>query len=112
MPTPVNDPTVYIRRRRLPHWTLGGAVCFVTFRLRVGCLNPAERMIVRDHVLSGDGRFYRLIAVVVMPDHVHLLLQPASGYTLSRVMHGLKGVSARLVNAARGTTGPLWQDES
>ena len=47
-----------------------------------------------------------------MPDHVHLLLQPMPGVSLSRIMKGIKGVSSKRLNDLRGTRGPLWQDES
>ena len=65
-----------------------------------------------DHVRGGAGTYYRLSAVVVMPDHVHLVIRPERGITLSRVMKGLKGVSARSINQHRGHTGTIWQDES
>jgi REP element-mobilizing transposase RayT len=47
-----------------------------------------------------------------MPDHVHLLLCPQGTYDLSRIMKGIKGVSARKINELRQTTGTIWQDES
>jgi REP element-mobilizing transposase RayT len=47
-----------------------------------------------------------------MPDHVHILIRPKEGYTLSRVMKGIKGVSAHKVNVHRNTNGTIWQDES
>jgi len=49
---------------------------------------------------------------MVMPDHTHLILKPCYGYSLSRVMKGIKGVSARRVNTVREATGSVWQDES
>jgi REP element-mobilizing transposase RayT len=47
-----------------------------------------------------------------MPDHVHLLLRPKKEYSLSRVMRGIKGVSAHKVNQHRGTKERVWQNES
>lgn len=108
----MEDPDLQIRRRNLPHWTLANSVYFVTFRLASGTLSVAERALVLNHIKSGQGKFYHLAAAVVMPDHVHLLIQPIAGYTLSRVMKGIKGVSARLVNECRGSRGQIWQDES
>lgn len=49
---------------------------------------------------------------MVMPDHTHLILKPRGDMSLSRIMKGIKGVSARRVNALRHTSGSLWQDES
>jgi putative transposase len=112
MPNPPPEPNLEIRRRRLPHWTLDGSTYFVTFRVRSGFLLAAERLVVKDHIRAGHGRFYHLAAVVVMPHHVHAVPKPADGFTLSRIMHGVKGVTARLVNQRRGTHGSVWQDES
>jgi REP element-mobilizing transposase RayT len=108
----MNDPTVHIKRRNLPHWTLEVSTYFVTFRVATGTLSIEERAIVRDHLQAGHGKFYQLAAAVIMPDHVHLLLRPIGDYTLSRVMKGIKGVSAHLLNQRRGTRGQIWQDES
>jgi len=99
-------------RRRLPHWELGGATYFVTFRLLKGVLSDKECQIVLDHLIDGEGVFYNLPIAVVMPDHCHLLIRPKPSYDLPRVMRGIKGVSARLINHSRGTTGSIWQDES
>jgi REP element-mobilizing transposase RayT len=91
---------------------LDGSVYFITFRLANGTLTREEVAIVLNHIRSGDPRFYALFATVVMPDHVHLLIRPNPGMDLSRVMKGIKGVSARLINQDRGTSGAVWQDES
>lgn len=54
---------------------------------------------------------YELRAYVVMPNHVHALLQP--NLSLARITGGIKGVSARDANATLGRVGePFWQDES
>ncbi len=99
-------------RRKLPHWDLNGSTYFVTFRLRNGSMDISERAIVLNHIRSGDGKFYKLIAVVIMPDHVHVVIVPNEGLDLSRVMKGMKGVSAKLLNERRGSQGLLWQAES
>lgn len=108
----MDESTLRIRRRNLPHWTIDGSTYFVTFRLKQGALTAAERKLVVDHLKAGHEKYYHLSAAVVMPDHVHLLLHPQNGFDLSRIMKGIKGVSARLINQARGTAGPIWQDES
>ena len=56
-------------------------------------------------------QFYKLHAYVVMPNHVHALLEPL--VPLTRITRGIKGVSARDANATLGRIGkPFWQDES
>ncbi len=69
-----------------------------------GC---TERSIQRGAEL----RHYDLRAYVVMPNHVHVLLDPL--VPLQRLTSGIKGVSARDANIRLGRVGkPFWQDES
>jgi putative transposase len=54
---------------------------------------------------------YVLHAYVVMPNHVHLLIEPSA--PLRRITNGIKGASARYANRILKRTGkPFWQDES
>ncbi len=105
-------PELKITRRHLPHWQLGGSIYFVTFRTKRIFLKEAERARILGHICEGDGKFYDLFAAVIMPDHVHVLLRPREGYDLSRVMKGIKGVSARVINRERCMRGTVWRDES
>jgi putative transposase len=82
-----------ITQRHLPHWTLEGSIYFVTFDCDAIVLTMEEIRIVVEHIKEGDDKFYDLFAVVVMPDHVHLLHRPLEAYDLSRIMKGIKGVS-------------------
>ncbi|MGO9241305.1 MAG: transposase [Bryobacteraceae bacterium] len=53
---------------------------------------------------------YDLHAFVVMPNHVHILIQPL--VPLAILTKSLKGYTARRANAALGRTGlPFWQAE-
>ncbi|WP_175653184.1 REP-associated tyrosine transposase [Pseudomonas sp. Marseille-P9899] len=47
-------------------------------------------------------------AWVVMPDHIHWLIELKKG-TLENIMQRFKSRSARAVNQARGCSGRLWQ---
>jgi putative transposase len=49
---------------------------------------------------------------VVMPNHVHALLQPALPHTLERILQRWKSQSAIAINAAAQRTGRVWQQES
>lgn len=56
-------------------------------------------------------RSYALFAHVIMPNHVHVLMQPNA--TVAKIMRGIKGATARRANACLGRTGErFWQDES
>jgi REP element-mobilizing transposase RayT len=105
-------PQLTITRRNLPHWFTEGATYYVTFRVKAGSLNEDEIRLILDHIRSGDQRFYQLMAACIMPDHVHVILAPNADLSLSDVMRGIKGVTARKINSLRRTLGALWQDES
>lgn len=109
---------LYSYRRMLPHYQKAGSPIFITFRkLLREQLNPEARSLVLGCCIGGHGRKFQLHAAVVMPDHVHLILTPltdASGwpFSLPSILKSLKGASARAVNRAMKTSGPVWQEES
>lgn len=108
----MDESTLKKRRRNLPHWTIERATYFLTFRVARATLSAEERKLVLDHLRAGHATYYQLAAAVVMPDHVHLMLQPLPSFELSRIMKGIKGASARKINLHRRTSGSIWQDES
>ena len=56
-------------------------------------------------------KLYRLQAWVIMPNHVHVILQPHAD--LSVVTRWLKGRTSRMANRLLGRTGErFWPDES
>ena len=60
---------------------------------------------------ESDLNYYKLLAYVVMPNHVHALLTPK--VEVSKLMNGLKGTTALAANKILNRTGkPFWQDES
>ena len=74
---------------------------------------PEIRAIVEKCLLHFDGIRYDLGPWVIMPNHVHLIIRPKGGQTLSKILQGIKGVSAKECNALLGQTGqPFWQEES
>ncbi len=52
---------------------------------------------------------YRLHAFVLMPNHVHLVMENAAGASLSAVMHQVSTCYTRYFNAKRGRVGHLYQ---
>jgi putative transposase len=128
-------------RRKLPHFQPDGAALFITFRLngtlplcfgRDGrAFAIADRQLERTTLgpdwlkqppvadcvtrIIRDGDcvrgWYDLVAFVVMPNHVHLLIEPK--VPTPRITQYIKGVSAREANALLNRTGQrFWQDES
>ncbi|MEK7404236.1 MAG: transposase [Acidobacteriota bacterium] len=56
-------------------------------------------------------QFCTLHAWVIMPNHMHLILEPRMA--LPDIMRWLKGRTSRVANRILGRTGkPFWQDES
>jgi REP element-mobilizing transposase RayT len=106
-----------ISHRTLPHWQLSGSTYFITFRLKSGFISKDEGRIVLDAIKHFHKIRYWVTSAIVMPDHVHLLLKPLSSgsdtdFSLSKILQGIKGFSARAINESRGTKGALWLDES
>ena len=58
-----------------------------------------------------DGRHYHLHAWVIMPNHVHVLVEPLSPFTLSTIVRDWKSFTAREINHLLKRTGPLWQED-
>lgn len=70
------------------------------------------REIVVEALKHFDGTRYALGGFVVMPNHVHTLVQPIGDATLASVMHSWKSYTAHAINRYCGTSGVLWQKES
>jgi REP element-mobilizing transposase RayT len=101
-----------VYRRRLPHWRLEGATYFVTWRLhRNQCpLGPNERETVFALLRRFDGSEFRLHALVVMDDHVHVVVTVAPGKALEGIVQAWKAFSA-LKLRRNGRPAPIWQRE-
>ena len=68
--------------------------------------------IVASSLTHFDGERYDLGSWCIMPNHVHLIIKPKTGYLLSDILHSIKSYSAKEANTALGTDGPFWQSES
>ncbi len=113
---PIVDDNFSIHKRKLPHWQKGGSVYFITFRIKSGVLNEAERQLVADACAHWHNQRARIYFIVVMPDHVHLLLTPMEETTgrwwpLQTIIHSIKSFTAHRINERRGATGSVWQTE-
>ena len=74
------------------------------------------RQIVIDTCIAGNGQKFQLYAVVVMPNHVHIVLVPRydanSSFTIAEIIQAIKGASAHRINKALGRKGKVWEEES
>jgi putative transposase len=65
---------------------------------------------LRDILYETRARYgFLLLGFVIMPDHLHSLVVPRAGDTISQVMRFIKGTFARSHNKSRGAAGPVWQ---
>lgn len=58
-----------------------------------------------------DGQRYYLFAWCVMPNHVHVVVQPRPGHELPEILHSWKSFTANQANKALKRTGTFWQPE-
>ena len=72
---------------------------------------PAVASIVADALRHFDSQRYDVLAFVIMPNHVHVLFRLGAGEDLTKIIHSWKSFTAHEINKARGTDGPVWQDE-
>ena len=73
----------------------------------VGCGSQVERCL-----LQFDRKRYDIDSFVLMSNHVHAVIKPALGYDLSKLLQGIKGVSANRCNKLLGYKSTFWMDES
>jgi REP element-mobilizing transposase RayT len=72
----------------------------------LGCLlNDDIIDLIRLYCQNLDPGYYQLIALSVMPNHIHMLFQQQ--LELSTIMHKVKGGLARLINKRLQRTGSL-----
>jgi len=110
---------------RLQQWLDAGYGCCALAQSNI-------REVLRGCLTRFDGDRFHLHAAVIMPNHVHALIQPRaerdtgipagesisgaqtgmSVSPLSRLLKGIKGASARAANQLLQQTGPFWMDES
>jgi putative transposase len=73
---------------------------------------PENAKIVAQAMEHFDGERYLLGDYVVMPNHVHVLLVPLEGVSLTDILRSWKTFTAREINEREGRSGGLWQRES
>lgn len=74
--------------------------------------DPGVADMVAGALQHFGGERYRLIAWVVMPNHVHVVFRPAPGYSLEKILHSWKSFTSKEANKILGKSGEFWQRES
>lgn len=73
--------------------------------------DPVVAKMMAEHMLYYNGKRYDLDSFIVMPNHVHAILQFRPGYVLKGLSQSWLRLSARRINAHLGQSGPLWRSE-
>jgi cobalamin-dependent methionine synthase I/REP element-mobilizing transposase RayT len=119
---PETSGEIRYSKRRLPHFERPWAKYAVTWSTNARQkLSDAARKIVLDCILYWNERRYELYAACVMPDHVHMLIEPrvrsqdsnaTEFYSLTEILHTLKSFTAHKINELEEQNGPVWERES
>jgi REP element-mobilizing transposase RayT len=97
------------RRKRMDAWIdAGHGSCVLS--------KPGIADMVQRSLLTFDSQRYRLLAWVVMPNHVHVLFQPMNGWTVAKIVASWKKFTARKICDVRrdrgeGPSAPVWHRE-
>jgi len=99
------------RRKRIDAWIdAGHGSCALR--------KPAIAGMVQGSLLAFDSQRYRLLAWVVMPNHVHVLFQPMNGWTVAKIVAAWKKFTARKICDDRrdsvegpNPNAPVWHRE-
>jgi REP element-mobilizing transposase RayT len=70
--------------------------------------DPRIARLVQNALLYFDGVRYRMIAWVIMPNHVHVLIEMLEGHLLGDIVHSWKSYTAKAANRVLGRTGRFW----
>ncbi len=74
--------------------------------------HPEIRGPVVDALLHFHHERYVMHGLVVMPNHVHLAVQPLGEWQPENLLHSWKRFSARAINRRLGREGQLWQQDT
>jgi REP element-mobilizing transposase RayT len=99
----LNEPDESLRRRKLEAWLdRGHGKCWLR--------QPAVAAQVQNILCADHGKAYRLQAWVLMPNHVHLVVD-VWDVPLSKLLNLWKGRSARAANQVLRRSGHFWERE-
>lgn len=100
--------------KNIQRWQFAGYPLMVTFRTQSLTLTSSERDLVVSAARHFHQNRYVLHEIVCMPDHVHIILTPntrenGAEWSISQIVHSLKGYTAHRINQDRHRSGKLWQ---
>lgn len=72
---------------------------------------PGIAKMVQKALLHFDADRYKLLAWVVMPNHLHFMLKPINSHSLSDILKNFKSYTAHEVNKTLRRNGQFWQED-
>jgi REP element-mobilizing transposase RayT len=70
--------------------------------------DPRIALLVNHALMHFDGARYHLLAWVIMPNHVHVLIETMEGHPLDKVIHSWKSFTSKEANKSLGRAGAFW----
>ena len=93
------------RRKRIDAWIDAGHGSCVLRK-------PQIAQMVQESFFAFDSQRYRLLAWVVMPNHVHVLFEPICGWTTAKIVASWKKFTARQIcEIQEKGSSPVWHRE-
>jgi len=94
--------------KSLPHLFISGSYYFITITtFNRYIFNDFQKDVLFDIIKYNNNKKYILLAFVIMPDHLHMILNPKIG--LPKIMHRIKGYSSYQINKQFNRQGKIWQ---
>jgi REP element-mobilizing transposase RayT len=69
---------------------------------------PENAGIVAEALSYFDCERYKLLAWIIMPNHVHAMIEQIEGHRLDRVAHSWKSFTAKAITRRRNCEGAVW----
>lgn len=97
------DAKIALQRRIEKYLDQGYGACHLR--------NEKIAELVQSSLLFFDGEKYKLIAWIIMPNHIHFLLKPAENHSLSAIIHSIKSFTSQETNKFLKRKGQFWQED-
>jgi REP element-mobilizing transposase RayT len=97
------EPVAELRRQIHKYLDAGYGACYLK--------DPQIAALVEQSFFYFDGERYNLLAWVVMPNHVHVLIETFVRFPLYTVIHSWKSFTAQQANTILHRKGPFWYRE-
>jgi REP element-mobilizing transposase RayT len=73
--------------------------------------DPTVAALVENAMLHFDGDRYRLLAWCIMPNDVHVVVEPVEGNSLGSIVQAWKSFTAHRANSVLRRSGPSWHKD-